>query len=133
MPYKIIYKQGVDNPVADALSRHPHPSSQLLSVPHVVPQWTNEIVEGYSVDPRAQKFTCQASNLFLQCCPQQGVSVPGSLWSFSRTFAIDLSSEATVLELSELLQEKELMNQLIQQHLFRAHQRMKVQADKNRS
>ena len=133
MPYKIIYKQGVDNTVADALSRHPHPSSQLLSVPHVVPQWTNEIVEGYSVDPRAQKFTCQASNLFLQCCPQQGVSVPGSLWSFSRTFAIDLSSEATVLELSELLQEKELMNQLIQQHLFRAHQRMKVQADKKRS
>lgn len=52
--YKIIYKKGVDNSVADALSRYPATESIELSALSVaVPEWINDIVARYSSDPNA--------------------------------------------------------------------------------
>jgi hypothetical protein len=49
-----------------------------------------------------------------------------------RYLGLDLSAAAPVPELSEWLQERELMQQLVRQHLLRAQERMKRQADKHR-
>lgn len=52
--YKIIFKKGVDNNVADALSRYPGSDQvELSALSIVVPEWINEIVAGYSSDPDA--------------------------------------------------------------------------------
>jgi hypothetical protein len=44
--YKLIYKKGVENSVANALSRCPS-SDQLLAVTKVVPQWLHDITASY--------------------------------------------------------------------------------------
>lgn len=54
LQYKIIYKKGVDNGVADALSRRPHDESMLFSISSGSPQWLHAVVDGYSEDPKAQ-------------------------------------------------------------------------------
>jgi hypothetical protein len=52
LQYRIIYKKGVDNNAADALSRCPIPESVALSALSVcVPEWTQEVIEGYHQDP----------------------------------------------------------------------------------
>lgn len=52
--YKIIYKKGCDNGVADALSRHPLPDSlELSALSVVIPDWIQEVVAGYASDPDA--------------------------------------------------------------------------------
>lgn len=48
-------------------------------------------------------------------------------------FGIDILDSTPVPILGEWLQEKAVMQALVQQHLFRAQHRMKVSADKNRS
>lgn len=53
LQYKIIYKKGSDNSVADALSRRPHHSGNLLAMSASVPQWCEELVAGYQLDPHA--------------------------------------------------------------------------------
>ncbi|KAJ1296335.1 hypothetical protein BS78_01G292600 [Paspalum vaginatum] len=50
-----------------------------------------------------------------------------------RSLGIVPADLCPVPDLSQWLQEKEVMNRLLQQHLMRARQRMKRQADKNRS
>jgi hypothetical protein len=50
-----------------------------------------------------------------------------------RHIGLDVSAAAPVPELSQWLEERELMHRLIQQHLLRAQDRMKRQADKFRS
>jgi len=55
LQYKIVYKQGADNRVADALSRRPHqPDSYLCSISSCVPSWTSTIIQGYDSDSDAQ-------------------------------------------------------------------------------
>ena len=49
-----------------------------------------------------------------------------------RHFGVDLNTTCPVNSLQEWLHEKTVMQQLVQQHLARAQQRMKSQADKNR-
>lgn len=49
-----------------------------------------------------------------------------------RHFGVDLNTACPVNSLQEWLHEKTVMQQLVQQHLARAQQRMKSQADKNR-
>nr|AAL68643.1 polyprotein [Oryza sativa Japonica Group] len=52
--YKIIYKKGTDNGAADALSRYPSSATLELSALSVaVPDWIQEVVSGYSLDPDA--------------------------------------------------------------------------------
>jgi hypothetical protein len=55
--YRIIYKKGSDNRVADALSRRPHTSEEsCLALSTVVPQWCDDVIAGYSSDPQAQSY-----------------------------------------------------------------------------
>jgi hypothetical protein len=57
--YKVIYKEGVDNTAADALSRHPAPPSLVMAISTAIPQWIALIVETYNTDPRAQELLQQ--------------------------------------------------------------------------
>lgn len=52
LQYKIIYKQGSENRVADALSRRSH--SSLNAISSAVPTWTQAIIQGYLQDEHAQ-------------------------------------------------------------------------------
>jgi hypothetical protein len=55
--YRIVYKKGSDNRVADALSRRPHTSEEsCLALSAVVPQWCDDVIAGYSSDPQAQSY-----------------------------------------------------------------------------
>lgn len=57
LQYKIVYKAGVDNKVADALSRYPHGAhAKLLAISTVVPSWTDEVVQGYRLDEHSQQL-----------------------------------------------------------------------------
>lgn len=53
LQYKIIYKPGFDNRVADTLSRRsnvPQPPTYLLAMSTCAPSWTSDIVQGYASD-----------------------------------------------------------------------------------
>ena len=56
--YKIIYKKGLDNNAADALSRCPT-TDKLLAISTVQPQWLEEIQSSYVSDPVATKLLSQ--------------------------------------------------------------------------
>jgi hypothetical protein len=63
LQYKIIYHQGTNNRVADALSRRPgleqdapHLQLNLVATSTVVPSWLQQVVQGYEQDPSAQKL-----------------------------------------------------------------------------
>jgi hypothetical protein len=54
LQYKIIYKKGADNRVADALSRkslHTSQCEDLMAISISTPQWVNEVLAGYQQDP----------------------------------------------------------------------------------
>ena len=55
LQYKILYRKGNENGVADALSRRQHPE-QLLSVSSIKHQWLEQVVAGYQTDPRAMEL-----------------------------------------------------------------------------
>jgi len=54
LQYRIVYRKGVDNGAADALSRCP--SSQLVALSVCQAQWLETVVESYSQDTRAQEL-----------------------------------------------------------------------------
>lgn len=53
--YKIIYKKGTENGAADALSRCPSADKvfELTAISSVIPNWIQEVVDGYMSDPEA--------------------------------------------------------------------------------
>lgn len=54
MQYKIVYKQGTENRVVDALSRRAHESVECFSISVATPQWSRAIMDGYFVDSDAK-------------------------------------------------------------------------------
>lgn len=55
--YRIVYKRGVDNRVADALSRRTGPpQGDLAAVTVAVPVWLEAVQQGYTDDAAAQKL-----------------------------------------------------------------------------
>lgn len=54
LQYKIIYKQGADNRVADDLSRRPNYQSKLWSLSTCVPSSSSSVLQGYDQDPDAK-------------------------------------------------------------------------------
>jgi hypothetical protein len=57
LSYQIIYKKGVDNKVADALSRVSQaPTYDLLAISMMKPLWLQDIQDSYTTDPQATKF-----------------------------------------------------------------------------
>lgn len=61
LQYKIVYKQGSDNRVADALSRRVQAEGQSLAISVVKPQWCQAVVEGYLQDKEAKKLLTKLS------------------------------------------------------------------------
>lgn len=55
--YRIVYKKGVDNRAADALSRRPSVvQGDLATITSVVPAWLEEVQKGGVEDPAAQRL-----------------------------------------------------------------------------
>lgn len=54
--YKIVYKKGSDNGVADALSRRVHTQAQVHSISTIVPSWLAELQSSYSSDPNTMQM-----------------------------------------------------------------------------
>jgi hypothetical protein len=58
-----VYHKGIDNRLADALSRRPgleqdgpHLQLNAVAVSTIVPNWLLQIVQGYEQDPNAQQI-----------------------------------------------------------------------------
>lgn len=67
LQYKIIYKQGVDNRVADALYRRGPVESECVAISSCSPSWLEEVVASYAADQQVQeiitKLTVQAGTV----------------------------------------------------------------------
>lgn len=53
MQYRIVYKKGSENRVADALSRRPHPDSEINAISRSQPVWMMQIIDAYQQDASA--------------------------------------------------------------------------------
>lgn len=60
LQYKIIYKKGIENGAADALSRQPMTSTCLV-VSHCIPDCLHEMVQGYQNNAAAQQLLTRLS------------------------------------------------------------------------
>ena len=82
--YKILYKKGVDNQVADALSRVTNnPCQTLAAVSALQPVWLQELVDVYHSDPFAVKLlsTLAVNNSAGHYTLQQGIiKYKGKIW-----------------------------------------------------
>lgn len=57
LQYRIAYKKGQDNRVADALSRHSHTTPETVHVISTcVPCWLEEVANGYQNDPQSRQL-----------------------------------------------------------------------------
>jgi hypothetical protein len=61
LQYRIVYKVGAENSVADALSRRHHDSSQHFALSTMTPQWLDEVVAGYQQDPVTAELVTKLS------------------------------------------------------------------------
>lgn len=64
LQYRLVYKKGVENKVADALSRKSSVDAEILqmscpSVSFVKPMWLEEVTQGYQQDPQALKLLAE--------------------------------------------------------------------------
>jgi hypothetical protein len=53
LQFRITYRKGSENRVADALSRRPHEDSSVLAISSSQPVWMEELELAYQSDPRA--------------------------------------------------------------------------------
>jgi hypothetical protein len=56
LQYKIAYIKGSTNRVVDALSRHPAPPENLLSLSSITPSWLDHVQDSYSHDDKAKQL-----------------------------------------------------------------------------
>lgn len=56
MQYKIVYKQGSENRVADALPRRAHTEASCLALSACSPQWCQAIIDGYLLDKETKQL-----------------------------------------------------------------------------
>jgi hypothetical protein len=60
LQYRIVYKKGVDNGAADALSRVPVAQCTAMTV--CQPHWLQEVLQSYETDPVAQELLVKLSD-----------------------------------------------------------------------
>jgi hypothetical protein len=60
LQYRVVYKKGVANRAADALSRRPH-NTEAMAISAVQPRWVESVIEGYQNDPKAQELLTELS------------------------------------------------------------------------
>jgi hypothetical protein len=60
LQFKVVYKQGKDNVVADALSRVGHVMVMAV-VSEVQPMWIQEVLNSYAIDSEAQELLAKLS------------------------------------------------------------------------
>jgi hypothetical protein len=58
LQFKIVYKKGLDNLVADALSRVGH-AMAIPAVSEILPLWIQEVINSYVTDSEAQQLLQQ--------------------------------------------------------------------------
>lgn len=56
LQFRVVYRKGSENRVADALSRRPHADSTVMAISSSQPLWLEEIQSAYDVDPRATEL-----------------------------------------------------------------------------
>jgi hypothetical protein len=56
LSYKILYKKGAHNKVADALSRRPSETAECLVISVCQPQWLDQVTQSYEQDPYCQEI-----------------------------------------------------------------------------
>jgi hypothetical protein len=56
LQYKIVYRKGSTNRVADALSRHPDPPDNLLALSSNTPSWLVKVQESYTHNEKAKQM-----------------------------------------------------------------------------
>lgn len=61
LQYKVVYKQGIQNRVADALSRRTHEEVICHSISVVQPKWCQSICDGYLSDEDAKNLLSKLS------------------------------------------------------------------------
>jgi hypothetical protein len=61
LQYKVVYKKGVENKVADALSRKLYHSATCFAVSVVTPAWLSEVVDSYQNDDHALSLITKLS------------------------------------------------------------------------
>lgn len=61
LQYKIIYKQGISNRVADALSRRPHVDHTMYAISTCEPSWITLISDGYASNPYTKDILAKLS------------------------------------------------------------------------
>lgn len=79
LQYHIVYKKGVDNHVADALSHKSSYDAHCLPISTSSPQWITEIVDGYMLDPATQSIIAKLAIDFV-AVPE--FSLHGALLSY---------------------------------------------------
>lgn len=75
LQYKIVYKKGMDNKVADALSRQPD-SPQAHAISASTPRWLEIVVEGYQQDADTKQLL---SELAVSRANEKGFSLKDGL------------------------------------------------------
>ena len=60
LQYKIVYKKGLENKAADALSRQAEPST-VAAISTSTPRWLEIIVEGYTKDDQTKQLFTELS------------------------------------------------------------------------
>jgi hypothetical protein len=59
LQYKVIYKKGVENGAADALSRRPSDNVDCYHISSGTPVWLSEVTAGYETDPHTQHLIAE--------------------------------------------------------------------------
>jgi transposase InsO family protein len=90
LQYKIIYKKGVDNRVADALSRRVHVDDQCLLISTSVPQWLELVIHSYTSDSESQEIMAK---LVVDSQPVPHFSLIGGLLKFKNRIWVGQQEE----------------------------------------
>ena len=60
LKYSVVYKKGLENGAADALSRV-ETQNALYSLSYCTPQWLEVVAEGYLTNPQAKELHTELS------------------------------------------------------------------------